>query len=95
MIIYVLIEIIRINLLKKDNNDLLAGLTSLILFLFGIYVWIRYGLILDYGTEKEILNSKAELMILFAYLSTSVSILFILISIIKFVAWKLKQIFQK
>lgn len=91
MILYVLIELVRINFLKKDNNDLLAGLISVILLLFGMYLSFRYGLKIDNGTKEEILNSKAELMSLFAFLSVSVSMLFIFISIVKFVVWKFRE----
>ena len=91
MILYVLIEIIRINFLKKNNNDLLAGLISVVLLLFGMYLSFRYGLKLDYGTEEIISESKAELMSLLALLSISVSMLFILISIVKYAVFKFRE----
>lgn len=95
MILYVLIEIVRINFLKKDNNDLLAGLISVILLLFGIYLSFRYGLKVDYTIGEKISESKAELMPLFALLSVSVAMLFILISIIKFAIWQIRKTAQQ
>lgn len=53
MILYVLFEIIRINVFKKSENALSAGLISMLLVGFGIYLWIKNGLILDYGVMAE------------------------------------------
>ncbi|MDY0216418.1 MAG: hypothetical protein RBS19_05630 [Bacteroidales bacterium] len=92
MILYVLFEIIRINVLKKSENALSAGLISMLLVGFGIYLWIKNGLILDYGVEEEIIAAKADWMFVFAILSVFVGLVFILISIIKFIVWKIKKI---
>lgn len=95
MILYVLYEMIRINLFKKNKNSLLAGLVSLLLVGFGIYLSIKNGLILDYGTKEEIIVSKVELMCFFSLLSISIGLLFIFISIIKFVVWRVKSHLKK
>jgi len=56
-----------------------------------MYLSFRYGLKLDYGTEEIISESKAELMSLLALLSISVSMLFILISIVKYAVFKFRE----
>lgn len=84
MIVYLLIELVRINLLKKDNNDLLAGLISVILLLYGMYLSLRYGLKLDYGSLTEIQQSQAQIMSFTAIASLVVSLFFIIISVVKF-----------
>lgn len=94
LILYILIEIIRINFLKKDNNDLVAGLASVLLLLIGMYLSLKYGIILDYSLGIEILESKAEMMSLLAVSSLSISLFFILLSIIKFSIWKYREMFK-
>lgn len=84
MIVYLLIELVRINLLKKDNNDLLAGLISVILLLYGMYLSLRYGLKLDYVSLTEIQQSQAQIMSFTAIASLVVSLFFIIISVVKF-----------
>src|SRR5690554_5461015 len=91
LILYILIEIIRINFLKKDNNALVAGLASVLLLLFGMYLLLKYGVISDYGSLQEILESKAKTMSLIALLNITISIFFILLSVIKSVIWRLKD----
>ncbi|HZH86103.1 MAG TPA: hypothetical protein VFD77_02220 [Brumimicrobium sp.] len=94
LILYILIELIRINFLKKDNNDLVAGLASVLLLLFGMYLSLKYGIILDYSLGVEILESKAETMSLLAVSSLAISLFFILLSIIKFSIWKYRERFK-
>ncbi|PKR81281.1 hypothetical protein CW751_05530 [Brumimicrobium salinarum] len=91
MILYILIELVRINLFKKDNNDLLAGLISVILLLFGMMLSLRYGLILDYGNSQEILKNKNIFMSYLAVISLSIATFSIFLSIIKFVISQLKS----
>jgi len=91
LILYILIEIIRINFLKKDNNALVAGLASVLLLLFGMYLLLKYGVISDYGSLQEILESKAKTMSLIALLNITISIFFILLSVIKSIIWRLKD----
>ena len=90
-ILYILFEFIKINFLKKDNGVLLASLASMLLFGFGLYLWIKYGLILDYGTKDEIINLSALLMFKIALISLFVSLMFILTSIFKLIKWRIKQ----
>ncbi|MDD2413231.1 MAG: hypothetical protein PHR79_10000 [Bacteroidales bacterium] len=92
MIFYVLFEIIRINLFKKSNNALSAGLISMLLLGFGIYLLIKYGLIVDYGADEEVIAAKANWMFVLAILSVFVGLVFIFISIIKLIVWKIKKI---
>lgn len=91
LILYILIELIRINFLKKDDNVLVAGLASAILLLFGIYLSFNYGVKLDYGSDLDILQSKAKLMSFIALLSLSVSLFFIFLSIIKSIVWRIQE----
>ena len=88
---YVLVELIRINFFKKDNNALLTGLISMLLLGFSLYLWIKYGLTLDYGSEEEIYKSEAELMYLIALIGFIIGFGFILISILKMIIWKIKK----
>jgi len=70
---------------------LLAGFISLVLFGFGFYLLIKYGLILDYGTADEIKSTRAEIMCFFATTSVLTGLGSILISILKFVVWKIRK----
>ena len=87
MISFVLLELIRINIYKKDNNALLAELISMLLIGFGVYLWIKNGLILDYGIGDEIKSAHAETMFSFAIASVLTGFVFILISLLKFMVW--------
>ena len=91
MILFVLFELIKINIFRNDNNILLAGFISLLLFGFGFYLLIKYGLILDYGTADEIKSTHAEIMASFATTSVLTGLGSTLISILKVVVWKIKK----
>lgn len=95
MIFFILFELIKINLFKKDNEALLTGLISMILLGFGLYLAIKYGLLLDYGTADEIINSNAKLMSFFAIANILTGLSFILFSIFKFLIWKVKNAHNK
>ncbi len=91
LIIYVLFKTINVNLLNKENAILSTGLISLLLIGFGFYLWIKNGLILDYGTPKEIKNSKAILMTVLGISGVFTGLIFIAITTLKFIIWKLKK----
>lgn len=95
MILFVFFELIKINIFKKDHDALVAGLVSLLLLGFGFYLSIKYGLVLDYETVDEIKSTHAKLMSSFAIINLLTGIGFILISILKFVIWKIKQFIKK
>jgi len=91
MILYVLYEFIRINIKHKDNNALTAGLVSMLLLGFGLYLWVKNGLILDYGTPTEIKTSYSEIMFTIALISVFTGLIFILTSVFKFLIWKINS----
>jgi len=84
-------EIIRINIFKNDENALFAGLTSMISIGFGLYLFVKNGLTLDYGTETEISSSWAEPMWFLGVVCILIGLSFIISSILKFIIWKLKS----
>jgi len=95
MILFVLFEVIKINIFKKDNDALLTGLISLLLLGFGILLSIRYSVPLDYGTDEKINRPHVEIMSHFAIANTLIGFGFILLSIIKFIIWKIKKTYNK
>ena len=95
MTLFVLFGLIKINIFKKNSYSLPSALISLLLLCFGLYLSIKYGLILDYGTEVEIKSTHTELMSYFAITSVLTGLGFILISIIKFITWKIKTLFNR
>jgi len=82
---------IRINIFKKDDLALLTGLISMISLIFGIFLAIKYGLILDYAKEDMIIQSSANLMSKTALACILSGLIFIFISIMKFIIWKVKE----
>ncbi|MDD4150645.1 MAG: hypothetical protein PHE33_11535 [Bacteroidales bacterium] len=95
MISFVLFETIKINIFKKDNDALITGLISLLLLGFGILLSIKYSVPLDYGTVEEINRPHAEIMSYFAIANALIGFGFILLSIIKFIIWKIKRACNK
>lgn len=95
MILFVLFGLIKISIFKKNSFALPTALISLLLLGFGFYLSIKYGLVLDYGTEDEIKSAHTELMYSFAITSVFTGLGFILISIIKFIIWKIKKTYNK
>lgn len=91
LLCYNLFEFVRINAFKIDKNALFFGLTSMISIGFGLYLFIKNGLILDYGTQEEISNNWAGQMWFFGVACIFVGFGFILSSILKFIIWKLKK----
>jgi hypothetical protein len=86
----VLIGAIRIYLSKKDD-ELMIKWISMMSILFGIYLWIKNGLTLDYGTEEQIAQTHAHIMIASGMINILSGLLFIIISIFKYIAWKIKK----
>ncbi|HXJ98110.1 MAG TPA: hypothetical protein VNJ50_04635 [Gelidibacter sp.] len=84
-------EIVRINVFKIDKNALFTGLTSMISIGFGLYLIIKNGLILDYGTQPEISINWAGQMWFMGVVCLFIGLGFILSSIMKYIIWKLKR----
>ena len=91
LISYNSFKFLRINVLKIDKNVLFVGLTSMISIAFGFYLFIKNGLILDYGTQNEISNNWAGQMWFLGVACIFIGLGFILSSIIKYIIWKLKR----
>lgn len=84
-------EIVRINIFKIDKNALLVGLTSMISIGFGLYLFIKNGLMLDYGTETEISTNWAGPMWFLGVVCILIGLGFIVSSILKYIIYKLKN----
>jgi len=84
-------EFIRINLFQRDGNALLAGLSAVLSLGFGAYLWMKNGLLLDYGTATEIAANWAGLMWFIGVVSLLTGLVFLLSSIAKFIIWKWKK----
>jgi hypothetical protein len=59
--------------------------------LFGIYLLIKNGLVLDYGTVEEVNQSHAQIMFAFGITNGVIGLTFIVISIVKYLVWKIKK----
>lgn len=88
---YISFEIIRINIFKNDKGALLVSFASMISIGFGLYLFIKNGLILDYGTETEISTKWAGPMWILGVICGLIGLVFILSSIWKYLIWKLKN----
>lgn len=93
--LFVLFETIFINIFKKDKNALLTGMVSLLSVLFGLYLCMKNGLILDYGTEQEIIKSHAFTMYVLGVANFCIGLLFIGISFIKYIIWQTRKVQNK
>jgi len=90
-ILFVLILAIRIYLLKKENAELILVLISMLSILFGLYLCIKNGAILDYKTKIQIAQANAESMFDFGKTNIVIGLFFIVISILKYLIWKIKK----
>ena len=89
------VEMIRIYVLKKDKNVPLVALTSTISIGFGLYLIVKNGLVIDYGTQAEISESWAGPMWFLGVVCLFLGLGFILGSILKYIFVKLKHTFTK
>lgn len=89
------VEMIRIYVLKKDKNVPLVSLASMISIGFGLYLIIKNGLVIDYGTQAEISASWAGPMWLLGVVCLFLGVIFLLGSILKHIFVKLKHTFTK
>ena len=85
------VEMLRICVLKKDKNVPLVSLASMISIGFGLYLIIKNGLVIDYGTQAEISASWAGPMWFLGVVCLFLGLGFILGSILKYILWKRKS----
>jgi hypothetical protein len=93
-ILFVLALAIRIYLLKKEKAELILVLISMLSILFGLYLCIKNGAILDYGTKIQIAQTHGESMFDLGKTNILISLFFIVISILKYLIWKIKQLIK-
>jgi len=87
---------IQIYFFKNNSNAILTGFISMLSLVFGIYLWIMNGVILEYGTEKEIIESNATWLFTLGILNLLSGLAFIVLSISRFLVFYLfKQRFVK
>lgn len=80
---YILIELIRIHLLKKERSLPIPCAVSLTSVAFGIFLTATNSFILDFGSTAEILLRNAKNMWTMGVFDILTGSLFILISILK------------
>ncbi len=93
MIIFIVYQSIQICFLRNDKYALQAGVISLILMLFGLYLWIKNGLISDYREFHVQEIKQAREMFSLALVSLFIGSVFVLSSVIHSLIWhwKLKR----
>ena len=84
--LYIIVELIRIIFFRRDNLALFTGFISLISIGFGIYLGIKNGIIIE-----EIQESNAQIFYNFGIANILIGLLFLLISLAKFIIWKIKK----
>ena len=78
---------IQIYIFKKQSNAILTGLLSLMAIVYGGYLWIYYGVIIEYGTEAEINESSAVWLFTIGVLNVITGLSFVLVSLFRFAYW--------
>jgi hypothetical protein len=89
---FILLGAIRIHFFKKETMELPVSLISLLSILFGFYLWIKNGIILDYGTPEEINQTHTPMMVGLGVANAILGLLFIIISIIPYTARSIKRV---
>jgi hypothetical protein len=77
------------------KNKSLHAITAFFLFLFGLFFWLKYGLILDYGTPEKIVDSHAQILFYFGVALFAVALGYFLLSSFQFFVWLVNKIFPK
>jgi uncharacterized membrane protein len=95
LILIIGLELVKIYFLKNDKNILLTIFISLILIGFGLYLSIKYGLILDYGNIDEIKNTRAKIIHNIAISSVLIGTGSLLIFFTEYLFWKIKKIISE
>jgi hypothetical protein len=87
----ILIGFIRIYLLKKKNEALLLSMISMLSIGFGFILMFLNGLPFIYGTANQTDLSHAKILLLLAEINIYSGLIFVLISILKFCIWLVKN----
>jgi hypothetical protein len=95
LILFIVLELVKIYFFKNDKNILLTIFISLILVGLGLYLLIKYGLILDYGNIDEIKNTHSKIMHNISISSLLTGIGSLLIFITEYLFWKIKKIMRE
>jgi hypothetical protein len=82
LLLSVLTGAIHVTLFKK-NDGLTVGLISMLSILFGLYLLIKNGITLDYGTKLQITKNHALIMARLGMANGITGLIFILFSIFK------------
>ena len=87
----ILIGFIRIYFFKKKNEALFMGMISMLSIGFGFILLFLQGLPFIYGTANQTELSHAKILLLLAELNIYSGLIFILISVLKFSGWLIKN----
>ena len=79
----ILVQLYRRHLLQKKTNLVYLQIFSTVSLCLGLYLWVKNGLIVDYGTIKEQDDSFAFYMLFLGLLNLGVSSLFFWVQIFK------------
>ena len=82
---------IQIYFLKKQSNAILTGLLSLVAIVYGTYLWISNGVIIEYGTETEINSSNAVWLFTIGILNLIAGLSYVFISLFRFLYWYISK----
>ena len=88
---FVLILAIRIYILKKEHDELILVLISMLSILFGLYLCIKNGAILDYSSKIQIAQANSKSMFDLGKTNILIGLFFIVVSILKYLIWKIKK----
>lgn len=86
---YCVYRLLKLDFFKLKPNILIAF--SPLLLIIGIYLWIKNGLILDYGTEIEIETNYAIAIYFLGVAHILTAILIMLLSFGKFIWSKINK----
>ncbi len=62
LVFYIGYELFKIISSKKDKASLVATVIGGFTIIFGLYLWLKNGLRLDYGTDDYIIQTNAKLL---------------------------------
>jgi len=82
---------IQIYIFKKQTNGILTGLLSLIAVVYGAYLWISNGIVIEYGTELEISSTYAVWFFTIGVLNLITGLIFVLTSLFRFLYWYVRK----
>ncbi|KAA5543961.1 hypothetical protein [Adhaeribacter rhizoryzae] len=91
LLLYPITQVIRRGIRRKEKISGSIKWGSILSIIFGIYLWLKNGLTLDYGTAEEIIESKAEIMFYFGLSNIILGLLIILILAIGWISRKITK----